>query len=50
VLILEQCNERVLDELKKKNFINIVMVDAPFKERLSFYCRKNGKEINLTAF
>jgi len=38
VLVLDPCNSKTIYHLKKRNFVNVVSVDAPFKKRLARYC------------
>ena len=50
VLVLDPCNSKTLYHLKKRNFVNVVMVDAPFKKRLKYYCELYKKQMDLAAF
>lgn len=47
VLVLDPCHSKTIYHLKKRNFVNVVCVDAPFKKRLAHYCEHKNLEINL---
>lgn len=50
VLVLDPCHSKTLYHLKKRNFVNVISVDAPFKKRLSLYCGQKKIDMDLTAF
>lgn len=50
VLVLDPCHSKTLYHLKKRNFVNVISVDAPFKKRLSHFCQKQKIDVNLSAF
>lgn len=47
---MEQCSRRTLEHLKKRNFVNVIKVDAPFKKRLHNFCAKNNKPMDLASY
>jgi len=36
--VLDPCHVKTLYHLKKRNFVNVILIDAPFKKRLTHYC------------
>lgn len=50
VLVLDPCHSKTIYHLKKRNFVNVICVDAPFKKRLSHYCEHKNLEVGLTTF
>lgn len=43
-MILNHYSSKALRELKKRNYVNIVLVDSPFRTRYFEYLKENGKE------
>jgi hypothetical protein len=50
VLIMEHCDSKALAHLKKRNFVNVIKVDAPFKVRMKYYCEANKKQPVLETY
>ena len=40
---MDECNSKALGHLKKRNFVNVIKVDAAFKIRMKYYCEANQK-------
>ena len=44
VLVMNKCNLKILQHLKKRNFVNVIFVDATFKKRYENYCASQSLE------
>ena len=43
---MNKCNLKILQHLKKRNFVNVIFVDATFKKRYGNYCASLSLEEN----
>ena len=49
VLVMNKCNLKILQHLKKRNFVNVLFVEATFKKRFQNYCLANGLDTNSVS-